>query len=52
MISDMLSNKKINLVVTELFIKGKKLNTSFVFIRQSYFALLNILDKIIRIILL
>ena len=32
MIADMLSNKKFNLVVTELFITGRKLNISFVFI--------------------
>ena len=38
MIADMLSNKKINSLVTELFIRGKKLNISLVFIRQSYFA--------------
>ena len=37
MIADMLSNKKLNSVVTELFIRGKKLNTSLVFITQSYF---------------
>ena len=38
MIADMLSNKKINLIVTELFIRGRKLNISLVFITQSYFA--------------
>ena len=38
MIADMLSNKKLNLVVTELFIKGIKINSSLVFITQSYFA--------------
>ena len=39
MISDMLtSNKKLNLVITELFIRGKKLNISLVFITQSHFA--------------
>ena len=32
MIADMLSNKKRNPVVTDLFIKGRKLNISFVFI--------------------
>ena len=37
-IADMLSNKKLYLIVTELFIRGRKLNISFVFIRQSYFA--------------
>ena len=38
MIADMLSNKKLNPVVTELFIRGRKLNISVVFITQSYFA--------------
>ena len=34
----MFSNKKINPIVTELFTRGRKLNISLVFIRQSYFA--------------
>ena len=38
MISDMLSIKKLNSIVTELFIRGRKLNISLVFITQSYFA--------------
>ena len=38
MIADMLSNKKFNPTVTELFIRGRKLNISLVFIMQSYFA--------------
>ena len=38
MIADMLSNKKLNAIVTELFIRGRKLNVSLVFITQSYFA--------------
>ena len=37
-IADMLSNKKLNPIITELFIKGKKLNISLVFITQSYFT--------------
>ena len=37
MIADMINNKKINPVVTELFIRGRKLNISIVFITQSYF---------------
>ena len=37
MIADMINNKKLNSIVTELFIRGKKLNISLVFIRQSYF---------------
>ena len=38
MIADMLNNKKNNPIVTELFIRGRKLNISLVFIKQSYFA--------------
>ena len=38
MIADMLSNKKLNPIVTELFIRGRKLNISLVFITQFYFA--------------
>ena len=37
MIADMINNKKLNSVVTELFIRGRKLNISLVFIMQSYF---------------
>ena len=37
MITDMINNKKLNVVVTELFIRGRKLNISIVFITQSYF---------------
>ena len=37
MIADMINNKKVNSIVTELFIKGRKLNISYVFITQSYF---------------
>ena len=32
MIDDMISNKKLNQIVTELFIRGRKLNMSTVFI--------------------
>ena len=35
MIADMLSNKKRNPIVTELFIRGRKLRNSLVFIMQS-----------------
>ena len=38
MIADMFSNKKLNPVVTELFIRGRKLKISLVFYTQSYFA--------------
>ena len=37
MISDMIHNKKLNSIVTELFIRGRKLNISIIFITQSYF---------------
>ena len=37
MIADMINNKRLNPVVTELFIRGRKLNISNVFITQSYF---------------
>ena len=39
-IAHMLSNKKLNPIVTELFIRGKKLNISLVFITRCYFALI------------
>ena len=39
MIADMISNKKLNSVVTRLFIRGRKLNISLIFIRQSYFKI-------------
>ena len=39
MIAGMLSNKKFNLMVTELFIRGRKLNISLVFITKSYFTI-------------
>ena len=37
MIADMIHNKNVNSIVTELFIRGRKLNISLVFITQSYF---------------
>ena len=37
MIADMIHNKKLNSVVTELFISSRKLNIALVFITQSYF---------------
>ena len=43
MIADMLSNKKVNPIVTELFIRGRKLNISLAFITQYYFLLPKIL---------
>ena len=38
MIADMLSNKKRNSIVTELFISGRKLHIFTVFITQAYFS--------------
>ena len=38
MVTHMLSNKRVNPIVTELFIRVRKLNISLVFIRQYYFA--------------
>ena len=34
----MLSNKELNITETELFIRGRRLNISLVFIAESYFA--------------
>ena len=37
MIVDVINNEKLNPIVTELFIRGRKLNISIVFFTQSYF---------------
>ena len=37
MIADVINNKKLNSIVTELFIRGRKSNISLAFITQSYF---------------
>ena len=37
MITDILSNKTLRPIVTELLIRGRKLNISLAFITQSYF---------------
>ena len=37
MIADMISNKNLSSIVTELFIRSRRLNISLVFINQSYF---------------
>ena len=37
MIADMINNNKLNSIKTELFIRGRTLNISLVFIMQSYF---------------
>ena len=39
MIADMIHNKKLNSIVTELFIRGRKLNIYLVFIIQPYFKI-------------
>ena len=38
LIADMLSNKILNPIVTELFTRARKLNISLAFITQSYFS--------------
>ena len=45
MIADMINNNKLNPIVTELFIRGRKLNISIVFITQSYFKVPKIPNK-------
>ena len=37
MIAVMINKKKLNPIITELFLKDRKLNISSVFITQSYF---------------
>ena len=37
MIADMINTKRLNPIVTELFIRGRRLGISIVFITQSYF---------------
>ena len=37
MIVDMVNNKRLKPIVTELFIRGRTINISLVFIKQSYF---------------
>ena len=37
MIADLTNNKKLNSMITKLFIRGRKLNISLIFITQSYF---------------
>ena len=40
MIADMINNKELNSIIIELFIRGRNLNISLVFIRESYFKFL------------
>ena len=37
MIADMINNEKLNPIVAKLFIRGRKLNISTVFLTESYF---------------
>ena len=39
MMADMIHNKKLNLIVTELFTRGRKINISLVLIPQSFFKI-------------
>ena len=48
MIADITKNKKLDSIVTDLFIRGRKLNIPLVFITQSYFKV----PKDLRLILL
>ena len=41
MIADMINSKKLDSIVTELFIRGRKLNISLVFITKLYFKVPN-----------
>ena len=49
MIADMLSNKKSNLIVTELFIRGRKLNIYLVFIVSIVLYRILLYEKNIRL---
>ena len=42
---DMIHNEKLNSIVTKLFIRGRELNISLVFITQSYFKV----PKVVRL---
>ena len=36
LVADMINSKRLNSIITELFIKGRKLNISLAFMTQSY----------------
>ena len=38
MIADIMTNKKFQAIIKELFIRSRKINSSLVFITQSYFS--------------
>ena len=42
--ADVLSNRELNPIVIELFIRVRKLNNSLVFITQNYFSVPKILE--------
>ena len=42
--ADIINNKILNPIGTELFIRGKKLNIPIIFITQSYFKVQKMLD--------
>ena len=44
MIADLINDKKLNSIVNELFIRGRKLNIYLIFITQSYFKSQRMLD--------
>ena len=48
MIADMLSNTKLHPIVTEFFIRERKLNTSVAFILQHYFCCLRLFKMCIE----
>ena len=41
MIADIMTNKRFQAIIKELFIRCRKLNISLVFITQSYFSVLH-----------
>ena len=45
MIPDILSNEKPNPIETELFIRGRRLNISFTFTKQCYFAVTRMIRR-------
>ena len=47
MIADMINNKKLNLIVTNFFIRGRKLNISLVFITHRILRFQKMLDQIL-----
>ena len=50
MIADILNNRSLNAIVTKLYIRGRTLNDSLVFMKNIIFMYQKILDWILRII--